>query len=347
TCRRKVLLGYFGESMEGKCNNCDICLDPPETYNGTKLAKQVLRCINELDGTYSVGYVVDVLRGNAHSRIKSSGHDQISSFGSGKEINGDEWTSIIRQLVHQGYFTQDVSNKSALSATEAAQELTKRRHTVTLAKYQPMMRRKLKRFSRNRDDHLFQKLVEMRDKMAEEEDIAPHVLISDVALSEMSQLEEIEDVSDLTNISGMGKYKLEAYGEVFTDLLKDHAAQKSKEEVIAEDGTPVLLAKGPPVNDSQAFTWQLYKSGASIEEIAKQQNITTTSVMKNLIALVRAAHQVDVQALIGPAFDSLMIELNDADPYASLTETKRNLSVELTNEEFRLMLAWREALGVS
>ncbi len=346
TCRRKVLLGYFGEELEENCGNCDICLDPPETYDATDLARQVLACVNELDGGYSVGYVVDVLRGNAHARIKSRGHHEISSFGCGKEINGDEWTSIIRQLVHHGYFSQDVSNKSALLPTERAAELNSDTR-VTLAKYQPMMRRKLKRFSRNRDDHLFQKLVEMRDKLAEEEDVAPHVLISDVALSEMSQIEEIEDVSALASISGMGKYKLEAYGEVFADVLKEHAEQKAQEEVIAEDGAPVLLAKGPPANDAQTFTWALYKEGLSVEEIAKRQNISTTSVMKHFIALVRAAHHVDVPALIGPAFDSLMIELDDADPYASLSEIKRDLSVDLTTEEFRLLLAWREALGVS
>jgi len=347
TCRRKVLLGYFGEAMEGKCNNCDICLDPPETYDATNLAKQVLQCVTELDGTYSVGYVVDVLRGNAHGRIKSNGHNEISSFSKGEKINGDEWTSIIRQLVHQGYFTQDVSNKSALQPTELAQDLASKKHSVTLAKYQPMMRRKLKRFSRNRDDHLFQKLVDMRDKLAEEEDIAPHVLISDVALSEMSQLEKIVNTSDLSNISGMGKYKLEAYGDSFTTVLKGHAKQKAKEEIIAEDGAPVLLAKGPPANDAQAFTWNLYKGGASIDEISTKQNVNKITVMKHIIALVRAAHHIDVPALIGPAFDSLMIELNDADPYASLTEVKRDLSVDLSTEEFRLMLAWREALGVS
>jgi len=346
TCRRKVLLGYFGEAMEGKCNNCDICLDPPETYDATHLARQVWDCVKELEGNYSVGYVVDVLRGNAHTRIKSREHNTIPSFGKGDGINGDEWTSIIRQLVHQGYFSQDVSNKSALLPTEQAQDLAGKT-PVILAKYQPMMRRKLKRFSRNRDDHLFQKLVDMREKLAEEEDVPPHVLISDVALSEMSQIDEVDDVSSLSSVSGMGKFKLEAYGEFFTDVLKGHAKQKAKEEVIAEDGAPVLLAKGPPANDAQSFTWNLYKNGASIQEIAAQQHVNEITVMKNIIALVRAAHHIDVPALIGPAFDSLMIELNDADPYASLTEVKRDLSVDLTNEEFRLMLAWREALGVS
>ncbi|MDQ6951546.1 MAG: DNA helicase RecQ [Mariprofundales bacterium] len=346
TCRRKVLLGYFGEHLEENCGNCDVCLDPPETFDGTKLARLVLQCCNDLEGAYTAGYVVDILRGNTHSRIKARGHHELSSFGKGKEINGDEWTSIIRQLVHQGYFTQDVNKKSTMCATEKAEELRKK-NAVTLAKYQPMVRRKLKRFNRDRDDHLFQKLVDMRDKLAEDEDVAPHVLISDVALSEMSKMHDVKTVSALAKISGMGKYKLDAYGEQFTRVLHEHAEQKANEEVLSEDGAPVLLAKGPPANDAQHFTWILYKGGASVVDIAQQQNIEEQSVMKHLIALVRAAHHIDVPGLIGSAFDSLMIELNDADPYASLSEVKRDLSVDLTNEQFRLILAWREALGIS
>ncbi|MDX8409033.1 MAG: DNA helicase RecQ [Mariprofundales bacterium] len=346
TCRRKVLLGYFGEIMEENCGNCDICLDPPETYDAAKFARLVLECINGLDGAYTAGYLVDLLRGNTHSRIKSRGHHELSAFGKGKEINGDEWTSIIRQLVHHGYFNQEVSKKSAMFITDRSAELLEKK-PVYLAKYQPMVRRKLKRFSRDRDDHLFQKLVDMREKLAEDEDVAPHVLISDVALSEMSQMDRVEGVNALAKVSGMGKYKLEAYGEQITDLLNDHAEQKAKEEVLSEDGAPVLLAKGPPATDAQHFTWILYKAGATIPAIAQQQNVDQQVIMKHLIGLVRAAHHIDVPALIGPAFDSLMIELNDADPYASLSEVKRDLSVELSNEQFRLMLAWREALGIS
>lgn len=118
TCRRRVLLGYFGESMDKPCGNCDICLDPPATYDATELATVALQCVRELQGHYGMGYIVDVLRGSKNARIRENRHDKLKTYGAGADINADEWTSILRQLVHHGYFIQDVSKRAAMLATK-------------------------------------------------------------------------------------------------------------------------------------------------------------------------------------------------------------------------------------
>jgi len=114
-----------------------------------------------------------------------------------------------------------------------------------------------------------------------------------------------------------------------------------------EDSKPALLAKGPPATDAQKYSWDLYKSGMSVEEIAAEQGVSEKTILNHFIALVRAAHYVEVRDIIGDDFDSIMLELSEADPYASLSEIKNELSVPLSNEEFRLILAWREGIGVS
>ncbi len=345
-CRRRVLLGYFSEEMEGTaCGNCDVCLDPPETYDASDVARLAVTCVQELSGDFGVGYVVDVLRGSKNVRICEKGHDKAKTHGMGIDINGDEWTSILRQLVHHGLFMQDISRRAALVPTKKADALLEGA-SIKLAKYQPGIKRKLKRFTQSKDGKLFQKLVEVRERLAEEEDVPPHALLSDVALTEMSQLTEINDDS-LHNISGMGQHKFEAYGEIFLSALKDYI--ETHAEVGGKDasGAPKLMAKGPAANDAQMHTWGLYKKGMSSDAIASLQGVAEKTTFNHYIALVRAGYHIDVPAVIGEEFDQVMVELDDADPYASLSEVKRDLSVDLSNEWFRMVLAWREAIGVA
>ncbi len=348
TCRRKVLLGYFNEYLEKDCGNCDVCLDPPETYDARELAYMVAKAIEELNGDYAVGYIVDVLRGSKSKRILDKKHDELPCHGTGKDINADEWTSIVRQLVHRGYYNQDISRRAALVPTEMAASLLEKEQAVILAKYQPGIKRKLKRFTVAKDNNLFKKLVELRAELAEKENVAPHTLFSDVTLTELSQLGNINDNDNpFTLVSGMGTHKIETYGDAFLEVIRSHVGKKSSKKSMA-DSKPVLLAKGPSATDGQVYTWNLYKAGKSLDEIAAEQGVSQKTILNHFIALVRAAHYVEVKGIIGEErFKQAMDELKDADPYASLSEIKGDLEVELTNEEFRLILAWREGIGVS
>ncbi|MDQ6984653.1 MAG: helix-turn-helix domain-containing protein, partial [Ghiorsea sp.] len=172
-------------------------------------------------------------------------------------------------------------------------------------------------------------------------------LLSDVTLTEMAQLGKIDGIeSPFERVSGMGIHKIEAYGDIFAEVIKSHAGKKSAKK--SANDKPVLLAKGPSATDTQTYTWNLYKAGKSLDEIAAEQGMNQKTILNHFIALVRAAHYIEVRKIIGEdRFKQAMEELNDADPYASLSEVKGDLEVELTNEEFRLMLAWREGIGVS
>ena len=132
-CRRRVLLGYLGEPLDHDCGNCDVCLDPPATYDATEHARMALSCVYRLHQGYGIGYVVDVLRGSGSEKIFERGHDQLSTYGIGAEQSKDAWQQLIRQLIHRGYLEQDIARYSVLRLTPAAAPLLRGDETLVLS----------------------------------------------------------------------------------------------------------------------------------------------------------------------------------------------------------------------
>ena len=118
TCRRRVLLGYFGEPLEQDCGNCDVCLDPPELYDATVDAQKALSAVYRTGQRFGIGHVIDVLRGHATEKVAQWDHDRLSVYGVGADRSADEWTAVIRQLIHHGYLRQDIAAFSALKFTD-------------------------------------------------------------------------------------------------------------------------------------------------------------------------------------------------------------------------------------
>jgi len=348
TCRRRVLLGYFGEQLTKPCGNCDICLDPPETYNAIEQAQMAIECIRELEENYSKGYVIDVLRGSTAEKIRERGHDKLKSYNAGAEIGAGEWTSILRQLVHQGFCTPDISHRSSLRLTPEAAKLSKRK-TLLLAHFKQGVHRGLKRPKVNRADPVFAELSELRKQMADKEGVAPHALMNDAVLAAMSE-KRPQSLDDLSDIDGMGQRKLKTYGESFLHLLQKHGVVTEKEAAAAAaaaEKPAKLRVSGPPPTDAQSFTWNLYKKGVSAEAIAAQQGVSAETITKHFVALVKAGYDVKVQDLLGDVFNEVTDAIENADEYASLSDIMRSIETPVGNEEFRLVLAWREAAGIA
>jgi ATP-dependent DNA helicase RecQ len=134
TCRRRVLLGYLGEPVGGECGNCDVCLDPPETYDATEHARMALSCVYRLRQGFGIGHVIDVLRGSGSDKVLARGHDTLSTYGIGAELSRDAWQQLIRQLIHRGYLEQDIARYSVLRLTPAALPLLRSDETLVLSR---------------------------------------------------------------------------------------------------------------------------------------------------------------------------------------------------------------------
>jgi ATP-dependent DNA helicase RecQ len=226
TCRRRVLLGYFGERLPADCGNCDICLEPPERFDATEDARKALSCVYRLNQGYGIRHVIDVLRGLRNDRIVAAGHDRLSTWGIGAHYGMQEWASLLRQLIHRGYLEQDIARYSVLRLTAAARPLLRGEETLELARprIKTPARRKGPRATAavgRYDEPLFEALRALRKSLADAQGVPPYIIFGDATLVEMAR-QLPTSAAALLEISGVGQKKLERYGENFLALIRGH-----------------------------------------------------------------------------------------------------------------------------
>ena len=225
TCRRRVLLGYFGEPLEEDCGNCDVCLSPPEQYDATEEARKALSCVYRVGQRFGIGHVIDVLRGSGAERIRQLGHTRLSTYGIGRELSQEEWGNVFRQLIHHGYLEQDMANYSVLKLTAAAKPLLRGEQQLILARPRvkaAVPKKEVKKVSGGKldyDESLFQALRAVRKELADEQQVPPFVIFGDATLVEMAAyLPDTEE--DLLRINGVGRHKLAKYGPRFLAAIR-------------------------------------------------------------------------------------------------------------------------------
>lgn len=225
TCRRQVLLNYFGEYREKPCGNCDICLDPPKHFDATQEAQKALSCVYRVNQSFGMGYVVEVLRGMQNIRVRENGHDKLSTYGLGRDHSHDYWVSIFRQLIHKGLLTQNITRNSTLQLTEEARPLLRGDMSLELAvpRLDTAARaaKADKLSNKHYDKKLFAKLRKLRKAIADEDGLPPYVVFSDATLIDMAEMLPTS-YGEMLAVSGVGQRKLEKYADPFLDLIQEH-----------------------------------------------------------------------------------------------------------------------------
>lgn len=224
TCRRLVLLNYFGEGRHEPCGNCDICLDPPRQYDGLEEARKALSTIYRVDQRFGMGYVVEVLRGANSQRIRELGHDKLPVYGIGRDQTHEHWVSVIRQLIHLGFATQNIARHSALQLTEAARPVLRAEVPLQLAVPRVQVlkpRMAQKSYAGNYDRKLFAKLRKLRKSIADEANVPPYVVFNDATLIEMAE-QMPTSPGEMLSVNGVGTRKLERFGMAFLALIRSH-----------------------------------------------------------------------------------------------------------------------------
>ncbi|MCG3730632.1 ATP-dependent DNA helicase RecQ [Vibrio cincinnatiensis] len=225
TCRRQVLLNYFGEYRDKPCGNCDICLDPPKHFDATEQARKALSCVYRVNQSFGIGYVVEVLRGMQNIRIRENGHDKLSTYGLGRDHSHDYWVSIFRQLIHKGLLHQNITRNSTLQLTEEARPVLRGDKAIELAvpRLDTAARtvKADKLSSKNYDKKLFAKLRKLRKSIADEEGLPPYVVFSDATLIDMADILPTS-YGEMLAVNGVGQRKLEKYADPFLDAIQEH-----------------------------------------------------------------------------------------------------------------------------
>ncbi|MEJ5074638.1 ATP-dependent DNA helicase RecQ [Enterobacter ludwigii] len=225
TCRRLVLLNYFGEGRQEPCGNCDVCLDPPKQYDGLQDAQIALSTIGRVNQRFGMGYVVEVIRGANNQRIREMGHDKLKVYGMGRDKTHEHWVSVIRQLIHLGLVMQNIAMHSALQMTDSARPVLRAEVPLQLAvpRVQALKPRVAqKSYGGNYDRKLFAKLRKLRKVIADEENIPPYVVFNDATLIEMAE-QMPTSPGEMLSVNGVGVRKLERFGQEFLALIRAHA----------------------------------------------------------------------------------------------------------------------------
>ena len=224
TCRRRVLLRYFGESPQEDCGNCDVCLDPPERFDATEDAQKALSCVYRVGQRFGMKHIVEVLRGADTERLRRLGHTRLSTWGIGAHHSEQVWISILRQLVHHGYLEQDIANWSVLRLTDQARPLLRGEQRLELALPRAQMHSARRRpavpaQAGPHDETLFEDLRRLRRRLADEQGVPPYVVFGDATLIEMAARKP-RDAQELLEIGGVGQVKLERYGSAFLEIIR-------------------------------------------------------------------------------------------------------------------------------
>lgn len=224
-CRRTVLLSYFGETSE-PCGNCDVCLNPPEVFDGTIAAQKALSAILRTGQRFGAGHLVDLLRGRSTDKIRQFGHESLPTFGVGGELDDQGWRAVFRQLIAHGLIEPDSSQYGALILNAAARPVLKGETTLSLRRQRAVASKK-SRFAGYAspaieldpaDQQLFDKLRAWRQDMAKTQQVPAYVILHDRTLRELAQRRP-RHRDGLVDITGLGEAKIERYGEALVELL--------------------------------------------------------------------------------------------------------------------------------
>jgi len=231
-CRHQTILRYFGEAHPGDCGQCDNCLSPVDTWNATEAARMALSCVYRTGQRFGVAHLIDVLLGKATPKIEQFDHQQLSTFGIGKELAQQQWSSVYRQLVAAGFISVDMEAYGGLKLTEASRPVLRGEQEVWLRRDAAPLKRtssKAERSSRLREafaganeDPLWQALKAKRMELAREQGVPPYVIFHDSTLLEILN-HKPQTLDEMGRISGVGQAKLAKYGDAFLQVVEDAA----------------------------------------------------------------------------------------------------------------------------
>lgn len=225
-CRRQVLLRYFGDHLEQPCGNCDTCLNPPETWDGTVAVQKALSCVYRTGQRFGASYIIDVLRGVDNERIRQAGHTGLPTFGIGKELSAAEWKSVFRQLVANGFLRADPEGYGALQLTEQCRPVLKGEQKLELRK-DPAPSKSVSRSSGRSGPKFSDQITDQagwdalracRKELATRQGVPPYVIFHDATLYDML-VRRPTSLAELAEVNGVGAAKLEKYGEAFLEVL--------------------------------------------------------------------------------------------------------------------------------
>ena len=229
TCRRQVLLRYFGDDLPAPCGNCDNCLHPPDTWDASEAVQMAFSCVYRSGQRFGAGHVIDILRGGDTEKIRQSRHNRLSTYGIGEKLSANEWRSIFRQLVARGLLSVDREGYGTLQLSQSCRPVLRGEEQIFLRRDAVIVKKSkaARKPIFNIDDAdlpLWNALRQRRKELAEEHGVPPYIIFHDSTLKEMIAKRPLNS-SDMLTISGVGDSKLRKFGKAFLDVIREFEQQ--------------------------------------------------------------------------------------------------------------------------
>lgn len=237
-CRRRILLNYFGETMNHDCGNCDVCKNPPERFDGTIIVQKALSAIARADEQIGTRTLIDILKGYASQEVIEKGYDKLKTYGAGRDVPGKDWQDYLLQMLNLGYFEIAYNENNHLKITEAGKKVLfgKERAQLIVIKREESYGKKgsakenktaspaplfTPTVFENEDEGLFEALRQLRKKLADQLAIPAYIVLSDKTLHLLA-LKKPGDMEAFGEISGIGEFKKEKYGKDFLAVINEY-----------------------------------------------------------------------------------------------------------------------------
>ncbi len=290
SCRRKILLSYFGELIEEDCGNCDVCKNPPTFIDGTIIAQKALSTVARIKEQEPIGTIIDVLRGAQNAAVYDKGYQDLKTYGIGSDIAWRDWQQYIIQLINLGYLEIAFHQNNKLKLTSLSRKVLFENEKVSLAHLSAFEKAKeviIQSIDKGAAPDLFEKLRLLRLELAREAGIPAYQIFSDATLKEMEKFRPKTD-EEFMQINGVGRQKMQNYGHQFIKAIIGFSEKKAKKK----------KKKNTAKGNTLLETLELYKNGLSIEEIAAERQLAASTVFTHIMKLYESGETIDLKQFV-------------------------------------------------
>ncbi|MBW4552019.1 MAG: DNA helicase RecQ [Aphanocapsa sp. GSE-SYN-MK-11-07L] len=347
-CRRIIQFGYFGEAFAGQCGQCDNCCHPKPTEDWTLEAQKFLSCVARFAQRgqgFGIKYTIDVLRGSKEKRILANGHDQLSTYGVGKDRSVDQWRTLARSLLHQGLVSETSDGFPVLQLNDLSWQVLRHQRSVEIVALSALQVDRPQPPPPVNQEHvadLYDRLVQLRKRLADQQLVAPYVIFANASLRAMTESQPMT-LDQFAQISGVGSRKLTQYGDLFVAEIYAFCQERGLENQPISSAPPVELTPTPLASATQLHTLDLYQRGLSITEIAGQRSLRASSIVRHLSDLLEMGYEIAIDQLVPSDRQTLIEQAIQAIGAESLTKIREHLGESFDYVEIRLVRArWHQ-----
>lgn len=340
---QKIFTELFWDEAPDYCGSCDVCLNKPLLKEATVIAQKILSAVVRLKESFGARYVVDVLRGSSNEKMREE-HKSLSVYGIGKDVAKEEWLHYTKELVHADYLKQSDGQFPVLQLTDKGRAVLFKKEPVYLSApvnieiaKEPVIYQE-----HSYEKELFEKLKQLRNKMAREENVPPYIIFSDSTLLDLATYLPLTK-TDILKISGFGAFKAEKYGEPFLEAVQDYCiAYKLPTRINLKQAKPAKKTKASSAtersSDTKQLTYLMYNEGKTINEIADERGLSASTIESHLSYYI-ARGDLDIDTFVSKHKQQAIKKAAEIFGLESLKVLKDNLPEEITYGEIRMVVA--------